>query len=230
MIVGPWGSLPKGDRVSRRAARVGALADPDLALRVQPVQERALRTVDLILDAAAQLLDEVGVDAFNTNVLAERADVAVRSVYRYFPNKFGVLVALHERHGRAWEPHFDDVLKGLADPDQSVLDVWDACLDTYIACLEQEAGWAIRRAIQALPQLREIDRKDNQRRAQGIADALRKRGWQESRRRLEAMAHLLLETATASVDDSWSRFERVPRTAADELKLMHRSYLSQYAS
>ncbi len=230
LAVGSWNMSSKGDRVGRRAARVRASADPDLALRVHPVQERAIRTVDIILDAAAELLDEVGVDAFNTNVLAERAEVAVRSVYRYFPNKFGVLVALYERHGRAWEPHFEVVLEGLADSDQSVLDVWDACLDDYVAYLEQEAGWAIRRAVQALPQLRDIDRRENIARAKKIAAALRARGWRESRRRLEAIAHLLLETATASVDDSWSRFERMPRTAADELKLMHRSYLSQFAS
>ena len=44
--------------------------------------ERAQETVDQILDNAAILLDEVGVDAFNANLLAERAEVAVRSVYR----------------------------------------------------------------------------------------------------------------------------------------------------
>jgi len=216
--------------VNRRSAQVGASTDPDLALRVRPVQERAIRTVDLILDAAAELLDEVGVDAFNTNVLAERADVAVRSVYRYFPNKFGVLVALYERRDRVWGPYFDDVLQDLADPGQSALDVWDACLDDYIAYLEQEAGWAIRRAIQALPQLREIDRRQNNLRAQGIAGALRARGWKESRKRLEVVAHLLLETATASIDDSWSRFGSMPKSAANELKLMHRSYLARYES
>jgi AcrR family transcriptional regulator len=184
--------------------------------------------VDLILDTAAALLGEVGVDAFNTNLLAERAGVAVRSVYRYFPNKFGVIVALYERHGRAWEPHFNRVQSRLADPDQSLLDVWEIYIDDYVAYLEKEAGWAIRPTVQALPQLRDIDRRNNIRRAREIAAALRARGSRESKRRLEEVGHLLLETATATIDDSWNRFGRVPRAVAEELKRMHRSYLAHY--
>ena len=41
-------------------------------LRVPPRQKRARQTVRHILDTAAVLLDEVGVDDFNTNLLAER--------------------------------------------------------------------------------------------------------------------------------------------------------------
>jgi len=201
---------------------------PEVAVRIRPVQKRAIRTVDLILDTAAVLLGEVGVDAFNTNLLAERAGVAVRSVYRYFPNKFGVIVALYERHGRAWEPHFDRMRAGLGDPDQSLLEVWETYIDDYVVYLEQEAGWAIRPAVQALPQLRDIDRRNNIQRARKIAAALRARGSLEGKRRLEEVGHLLLETATAAIDESWNRFGRVPRAVAEELKRMHRSYLAHY--
>ena len=41
------------------------------------------------------VLDEVGVDGFNTNLLAERAGVRVRTVYRYFPNKGALLAAVN---------------------------------------------------------------------------------------------------------------------------------------
>ena len=62
--------------------------------RTLPVQKRAMETVDLILEAAAELVDEVGVVGFSTDLLAERAGIRIRTIYRYFPNKVGVLRAL----------------------------------------------------------------------------------------------------------------------------------------
>ena len=47
-----------------------------------------------ILETAAELVDEVGVVGFTTNLLAERAGIRVRTIYRYFPSKLGVLNAL----------------------------------------------------------------------------------------------------------------------------------------
>lgn len=62
--------------------------------RAVPIQKRAEETVDLILEAAAELVDEVGVVGFTTELLAQRAGIRIRTVYRYFPNKLGVLRAL----------------------------------------------------------------------------------------------------------------------------------------
>ena len=200
----------------------------EFAPRVQPVQKRAKRTVDLILDTAAELLDEVGVDAYNTNLLAERAGVAVRSVYRYYPNKLAVIVALYQRHQEAWEPHFERAMRGLADPERSALEVWEACIDDYIGYLEKRAGWAIRRVTQAVPELRDIDRRENDRRARRIAAALRARGAKGNGRRLEVVGRVLIETRAAAVGDARSRYGRVPDAVADEIKLMHRGYLAHY--
>jgi len=69
-------------------------ADERIELRSQPIQERSKQTVHRILEAAAELLDEVGVVAFSTNLLAERADIRIRTIYRYFPSKMGILSAL----------------------------------------------------------------------------------------------------------------------------------------
>ncbi|MBW1844388.1 MAG: TetR/AcrR family transcriptional regulator, partial [Deltaproteobacteria bacterium] len=50
--------------------------------------------MDRILETAAELVDEVGVVGFNTNLLAERAGIRIRTIYRYFPSKLGILSAL----------------------------------------------------------------------------------------------------------------------------------------
>lgn len=65
--------------------------------RVTPRQARARASVEAILEAAAQILETGGEAAFNTNAVAERAGVSIGAVYRYFPDKRAILVALSEK-------------------------------------------------------------------------------------------------------------------------------------
>lgn len=62
-----------------------------------PAQERSRRTVEQILEAASQLVAEEGIDAATTRAIAERAGVAVPSLYRFFADRDDVLDALVER-------------------------------------------------------------------------------------------------------------------------------------
>jgi len=66
--------------------------------RRSPSGERGQRRRDLILDTAADLIVNGGVEAINTNALAERAGISVGSVYQYFSNKAAILIALSERY------------------------------------------------------------------------------------------------------------------------------------
>jgi len=66
----------------------------ELLEKHKPRQERAKRTYEAILAAAAELLVEVGIERISTNLVAERAGITVPALYRYFPNKYAVLNAL----------------------------------------------------------------------------------------------------------------------------------------
>lgn len=70
---------------------------PSLHPRKKPVQSRALETYACILEAAAQVIEQSGVGAFNTNAVAERAGVSIGSLYQYFPGKDALLIALMRR-------------------------------------------------------------------------------------------------------------------------------------
>ena len=50
----------------------------------------------LILEAAARVLEEDGPAGFNTNRVADRAGISVGSLYQYYPNKAALLFRLHE--------------------------------------------------------------------------------------------------------------------------------------
>ncbi len=86
----------------------------DLSPRKHPRQRRSRATVDAIVEAAARVFTEVGYPRGSTNRIAERAGVAIGSLYEYFPNKASILVAVAERHlGRM----MGDVEAMLADPE-----------------------------------------------------------------------------------------------------------------
>jgi AcrR family transcriptional regulator len=73
---------------------MGAVA---LSPRKRPVQPRAQATVEVILTAAAQLLERDGLARFTTNAVAARAGVSIGSVYQYFPSKEALTAVLIER-------------------------------------------------------------------------------------------------------------------------------------
>lgn len=84
-------------RKSRRKSRAGAGAQPAAPPR-RPRQPRGERRVEAILDAAAEVIAEVGVEAATTNAIAERAGAAVGSLYHFFPNKLAIVRALAARY------------------------------------------------------------------------------------------------------------------------------------
>lgn len=63
----------------------------------KPVQERSRRTVDAILEAAVQILEQDGEAGFTTNHVARRAGVSIGTLYQYFDGKDAILLALSER-------------------------------------------------------------------------------------------------------------------------------------
>ncbi|MFI9463063.1 TetR/AcrR family transcriptional regulator [Streptomyces xiamenensis] len=78
--------------------------------RKSPRQQRSRETVEVILEAAAQLFQRYGYAATTTNKVAERAGVSIGSLYQYFPNKDGLLTALAREHLRAAATELDGLL------------------------------------------------------------------------------------------------------------------------
>jgi AcrR family transcriptional regulator len=71
---------------------------PETLLRRVPRQERGHERVDKLLDAAAEVIAEVGVEATTTNAIAAKARTSVGSLYQFFPNKKAIVEALAARY------------------------------------------------------------------------------------------------------------------------------------
>jgi AcrR family transcriptional regulator len=92
-----------------------------------------------MLDACAALVDEVGYDGLTTTLLAERAGVAIGSVYQFFPDKRAIVQALTLRN-------LEGYLQRLAVRFGEVaFDHWwdgvDAAIDEYIVMHRSVPGF-----------------------------------------------------------------------------------------
>ncbi|MFF5037300.1 TetR/AcrR family transcriptional regulator [Nocardia salmonicida] len=65
--------------------------------RIRPKQERAKATREHILDTAAELFGQRGIDNTSTNVIAAHARISIGTLYRYFPERSFLVDELLDR-------------------------------------------------------------------------------------------------------------------------------------
>jgi AcrR family transcriptional regulator len=120
-----------------QAAKVPAEAT---SLRRQPVQQRSAKRVEQMLNASAELIDELGYDALTTTLIAKRAGVAVGSLYQFFPDKRAVVQALTQRN---LEQFIASVTERLAQVDHGHWwEVVDSILDIYLRMHREIPGFS----------------------------------------------------------------------------------------
>ncbi|MFL1904140.1 TetR family transcriptional regulator [Streptomyces tauricus] len=112
------------------------------SLRRAPVQRRSAERLTRILDACADLLDEVGYDALSTRAVALRAGVPIGSVYRFFGNKRAMVDALAQRN---LDVYTERVTRRLQETGSGA--GWrvamDAVLDEYLGMKRTAPGFSL---------------------------------------------------------------------------------------
>lgn len=200
----------------------------DLEQRVTPTQARAKQTVEVILDTTAELLEEVGIDVFSTNLLAQRAGVGIRTIYRYFPNKLAVVAGLATRlfhRPETWQ----GPLGALADPNQRWRQAWWSMIERNVEWRETMPGaTAIHRAMKAIPELRDVERRESDRLEERLTSALIRRGVASPEAKLRLIVRTCVAVASAMADDAMLRHGCVPPDVVEELELLQERYLSLY--
>ncbi|MEU1477482.1 TetR family transcriptional regulator [Streptomyces sp. NPDC001668] len=115
------------------------------SLRRAPVQRRSAERLTRILDACADLLDEVGYDDLSTRAVALRAGVPIGSVYRFFGNKRQMADALAQRNLERFTAGVTERLKeshesGAEGGWRTAMDV---VLDEYLAMKRTAPGFSL---------------------------------------------------------------------------------------
>jgi AcrR family transcriptional regulator len=116
-------------------------------VRTEPIQERSAARIDALLDAAAEVVDEIGFDRLTTAMVAERAGASIGTVYRYFPDRIVLLQALRDR---AVQRYRVAVVAAIHDAEPEHW--WNAvecAIDAFVQMFRSEPGFRIIRFTDA---------------------------------------------------------------------------------
>ncbi len=204
-----------------------------LLQRTQPKQQRAKQTVELILKTATELIEEVGFEAFTTKLVAERADILIRNIYRYFPNKLAIISALAERMS-AKQAGFINNFSAIADPDIPWRNALATTVNAFVsAALEEPDFLSVRDAMHGSPELKTLDEQTVEDMTKSLAAAMRIRLGDFPEDMLHLMSMMVLRTSIAILDHCMmeyylSRDEQRLSQAIEELIKILTGYLSHY--
>ncbi|PZE74518.1 TetR/AcrR family transcriptional regulator [Curtobacterium sp. MCBD17_019] len=116
-----------------------ALPGGSSLLRNEPVQARSSARLAGLLDAAAAVIDEIGLERLTTAMVAERAGASIGTVYRYFPDRIAVVEALAIRCAQRLAERF------VSSIDASGATTWeqgaDALIDMTVEMYRTEPGF-----------------------------------------------------------------------------------------
>jgi AcrR family transcriptional regulator len=121
----------------------GDIVEAGAQVRIEPIQQRSTARLSGLLDAAANVVDEVGFDRITTAMVAERAGASIGTVYRYYPDRVAVLHALRERSIQRFRLRVAREIK-LFDPQTAWATV-DCATTAFIELYRTEPGFRIMR-------------------------------------------------------------------------------------
>lgn len=196
-------------------------------LRRVPVQGRSVARVQRMLDACAELVDEVGYEGLTTTLLAERAGVAIGSVYQFFPDKRAVVQALTLRNVEAY-------LARLAEriPAGELSDWWDgvdAAIEEYIELHRTVPGFRTLHFGDVVDvHLIDAERDNNQVIADHLADLLIRYHAVIDRPKLRFALMIAVEAADALIKLGFRRQPDGDDAVLTESKALVREYLHRH--
>jgi AcrR family transcriptional regulator len=111
-------------------------------VRRRPVQRRSVERFERMLDACAQLLDEMGYDELTTSQVAKRAGVPIGTLYQFFDGKLALTRALARRN---LDVFLDRLHARFADPPAPLATWADAAsvvVAEFVAMKRETPGFA----------------------------------------------------------------------------------------
>ncbi|MFI6406426.1 TetR family transcriptional regulator [Streptomyces sp. NPDC050548] len=195
------------------------------SLRRAPVQRRSAERLTRILDACADLLDEVGYDALSTRAVAVRAGVPIGSVYRFFGNKRAMADALAQRNLERYTERVTERLK-----DSGGGGGWraavDAVLDEYIAMKRTAPGFSLVDFGNQIP-VGSGDAEPNHRVADRLTDLLSGYLSREPDEDLRRTFLIAVETADSLVHLAFRVAPEGDEKVIEETRALLRAYLAR---
>jgi AcrR family transcriptional regulator len=185
---------PEGTQVAGKAG-LAIRSHDRMSRRSNPEQKRSRARQRALLDAAEEILGEVGADGLKMREVARRANLPIASVYHYFPSAPALIRMLVERM-------LDELrailVRGVvraqgASPrerEHSLIAIIDTAGDFMESRPTLPAVWG---AMRGAPELRALDLADTEGNAQILAPAIGALLPRASAEDVEALALVIIE-------------------------------------
>lgn len=129
-------------------------------LREKPLQPRAQARLDKILSVAETMMLESGFDEFKMNLLSQLAEVNIATIYRYFPNKTALAMALLDNYLSKYREQLAGQLHNIEV--QKIADVVDLLVEGYLAFFQQNPAFvAIWKGLSGTQTFKQKDVEDS---------------------------------------------------------------------
>jgi len=171
----------------------------------KPRQQRAIATVEAIVEASARILIEDGYDALTTNRIAKVAGVSVGTLYQYFDDKEAVVHQLVDQQVERMQVAFSESLQRLVvpGPPDGVEGAVRGVLDATLEAMRVRPALFTRLIREAPRDRREdIDRRWRQRYTELLSAALRARHLELRQGDVTLMSHILVTGVYAVILDA----------------------------
>ncbi len=198
-------------------------------LRRVPVQGRSGARVPRRLDACAELVDEVGYEGLTTTLLAERAEVAIGSVYQFFPDKRAIVQALTLRTMESYLQRLDERFS--SDDLTHWWDGVDAAIDVYIQMHRSVAGFRTLHFGDVVDvHLLDEERDNNVVIANRIAEVLHEQFAVADTPQLRFALEIAVTTADSLIKLAFRRDTNGDEAVLTEAKALIREYLHRHVT
>jgi AcrR family transcriptional regulator len=171
----------------------------DSRVRAQSNCAKDAGTQARILKATEILLQEKGHEALTTTLIADAAGVNIATLYKYYPNRHSILVAIIKQGREVW-------LKAADSSVVSVLDGgdWRVTMEQILDFAarrrkDRPGGHALRLAVLTLPELQPFDREESLETAAFLSDFLTALGGLDPTRAMQ-VARVAVEIGNRVLD------------------------------
>ena len=181
-----------------------------LKIRRLPEQDRSKATMNAILEAAADLFGQSGIDMVSITKISIKAGISKPALYRYFPNKQSIIRKLAEQ---TFQEYRELLVRGLSEESDSLKNLLERSLSEYceLHCNELYRI-KLRAAIFADPVLSNLDLVDTRQNAALLSEFLISRFPHADKTKITNRALLFTELTDSLVRlvSKVSKKERLP--------------------
>ncbi|MQA24818.1 MAG: TetR family transcriptional regulator [Micromonosporaceae bacterium] len=182
-----------------------------------------------MLDTCAEIVEEVGYEGLTTTMLAERAGVAIGSVYQFFPDKRAVVQALTQRNLDTYRAKV-----GVTLAEGSFSHWWeivDTAIDEYIELHRSAPGFKVLHFGDVVDRhLLDVNQDNDTVIAQALGRVLVDHGDVRPGPRLDAAMLVAVTTGDALIKLAFRRDPDGDEEVLGEAKAIIRDYLSRALS